>query len=143
MVNPYRDRSSRAPTTRPRSTGSSAVGAERVAAFLAEPISGATLGAVVPPDDYWPAVADVLRSHGVLLIMDEVMTGFGRTGRWFGADHWGLRPDILTSAKGVSSGYWPLGLCIASRRDLRHRHRGRHVLARLHVVAPPGGRRRG
>ena len=89
-------------------------GPERVAAFIGEPVSGATLGAVVPPDDYWPEVAAVLRSHGVLLIADEVMTGFGRTGRWFGMDNWGVRPDILTSGKGASSGYWPLGLCVAS-----------------------------
>ena len=89
-------------------------GPDRVAAMIAEPVSGATLGAVVPPPDYWPAVADVLRRHGVLLITDEVMTGFGRTGRWFGIDHWGVRPDIVTCGKGASSGYWPLGLCIAS-----------------------------
>jgi adenosylmethionine-8-amino-7-oxononanoate aminotransferase len=68
----------------------------------------------VPPDDYWPEVAAVLRNHGVLLIADEVMTGFGRTGRWFGMDHWDVQPDILTSGKGASSGYWPLGLCVAS-----------------------------
>jgi adenosylmethionine-8-amino-7-oxononanoate aminotransferase len=85
-----------------------------VAAFIAEPVGGATLGAAVPPDDYWPAVAEVCRRHGVLLIADEVMTGFGRTGRWFGADHWGVRPDILVAGKGTASGYWPLGLCVAS-----------------------------
>jgi adenosylmethionine-8-amino-7-oxononanoate aminotransferase len=85
-----------------------------VAAFLAEPISGASLGAAVPPDDYWPAVADVCRRNGVLLIADEVMTGFGRTGAWFASDHWNLGPDILVAGKGVSSGYWPLGLCVAS-----------------------------
>jgi adenosylmethionine-8-amino-7-oxononanoate aminotransferase len=90
------------------------VGPERVAAFLAEPVAGATLGAVVPTDDYWPAVADVCRRHGVLVIADEVMTGFGRTGRWFGVEHWGVRPDILTSGKGASSGYWPLGVMVAS-----------------------------
>jgi hypothetical protein len=90
------------------------VGAHRVAAFIAEPVAGATLGAAVPPPDYWPAVAEVCRRHGVLLIADEVMTGFGRTGRWFGVDHWGIRPDILTSGKGVSSGYWPLGVMVAS-----------------------------
>ena len=84
-------------------------GPERVACFIAEPVGGATLGAAVPPDDYWPAVRDVCTRHGVLLIADEVMTGFGRTGAWFGCDHWGLRPDILTAGKGVSSGYWPLG----------------------------------
>ncbi len=89
-------------------------GPGRVAAFVAEPIVGATLGAVVPPDGYWTAVADVCRRHGVLLIADEVMTGFGRTGRWFGSDHWGLRPDILVAAKGVTSGYWPFGFAAAA-----------------------------
>src|SRR6266511_4262826 len=89
-------------------------GPESVAAFIAEPVAGATLGAAVPPDDYWPAIAEVCRRHGVLLIADEVMTGFGRTGRWFGCDHWGVRPDILVAAKGASSGYWPLGLAVAS-----------------------------
>lgn len=90
------------------------IGPQRVAAFIAEPIGGATTGAAVPPDDYWPSVAEVCRKHGVLLIADEVMTGFGRTGRWFAAEHWSLAPDIMVAAKGASSGYWPLGLCIAS-----------------------------
>jgi len=85
-----------------------------VAAFVAEPVAGAALGAAVPPDGYWPAVAEVCRRHGVLLVADEVMTGFGRTGRWFGCDHWGVRPDILAAAKGAASGYWPLGLAVAS-----------------------------
>jgi adenosylmethionine-8-amino-7-oxononanoate aminotransferase len=85
-----------------------------VAAFVAEPIVGATLGAVVPPDDYWPRITEVCRRHGVLLIADEVMTGFGRTGRWFGLDHWGARADILVAAKGASSGYWPFGFVAAS-----------------------------
>jgi adenosylmethionine-8-amino-7-oxononanoate aminotransferase len=84
-------------------------GPDTVACFIAEPVVGATLAAAVPPDDYWPAVTEVCREHGVLLIADEVMTGFGRTGRWFGCDHWGVRPDILTAAKGASSGYWPFG----------------------------------
>ncbi len=87
---------------------------DTVAAFIAEPIVGATLGAVEPPDGYWPAIAEVCRDHGVLLIADEVMTGFGRTGRWFGLDHWGVRPDILVAAKGASSGYWPFGFVAAS-----------------------------
>jgi adenosylmethionine-8-amino-7-oxononanoate aminotransferase len=85
-----------------------------VAAFVAESVGGATLGAVLPPDDYWPAIAQVCRRHGVLLIVDEVMAGFGRTGTWFGIEHWGVRPDIIVAGKGASSGYWPLGLCIAS-----------------------------
>jgi adenosylmethionine-8-amino-7-oxononanoate aminotransferase len=84
-------------------------GPETIACFIAEPVAGATLGAAVPPDDYWPAVHDVCRSHGVLLIVDEVMTGFGRTGLWFGSDQWRLRPDILVAGKGASSGYWPFG----------------------------------
>lgn len=90
------------------------VGADRVAAFVAEPIGGATTGASVPPDDYWPLASEVCRRHGVLLVADEVMTGFGRTGAWFACDHWGVRPDLLVAGKGASSGYWPLGLTVAS-----------------------------
>jgi adenosylmethionine-8-amino-7-oxononanoate aminotransferase len=90
------------------------LGPSTVACFIAEPVAGATLGAAVPPDDYWPAVQDVCRRHGVLLIADEVMTGLGRTGRWFGCEHWNVRPDILVAGKGVSSGYWPLGLAACS-----------------------------
>ncbi|GLZ79563.1 adenosylmethionine-8-amino-7-oxononanoate aminotransferase [Actinorhabdospora filicis] len=85
-----------------------------VAAFIAEPVAGAGLGACVPPSGYWPGVAEACRRHGVLLIADEVMTGFGRTGTWFGLDHWGVRADIVTAGKGAASGYWPLGLAIAS-----------------------------
>jgi adenosylmethionine-8-amino-7-oxononanoate aminotransferase len=89
------------------------VGPGRVAAFVAEPIVGATLAAAVPPDDYWPAIAETCRRHGILVVADEVMTGFGRTGRWFGVDHWGIRPDILVAAKGATSGYWPFGFAAA------------------------------
>jgi adenosylmethionine-8-amino-7-oxononanoate aminotransferase len=85
-----------------------------VAAFIAEPIVGATLGAVEPPPGYWPAIAEVCRRHGVLLVADEVMTGFGRTGRWFAVDHWSVRPDIVVAAKGATSGYWPFGFAAAS-----------------------------
>ncbi|MEO5885113.1 MAG: aminotransferase class III-fold pyridoxal phosphate-dependent enzyme [Candidatus Limnocylindrales bacterium] len=92
----------------------SQAGPGTVAAFVAEPIVGATLAAAVPPDDYWPAVIEICRRHGVLVIADEVMTGFGRTGRWFGLDHWGVRPDILVAAKGATSGYWPFGFAAAS-----------------------------
>lgn len=89
-------------------------GAESVAAFVAEPVAGATLAAAVPADDYWPSVAEVCRRHGVLLVADEVMTGFGRTGRWFGVDHWGIRPDVLTAGKGSTSGYFPFGFAACS-----------------------------
>lgn len=91
-----------------------AAGPGTVAAFVAEPIVGATLAAAVPPEDYWPKIAEVCRRHGVLLVADEVMTGFGRTGRWFGMEHWGIRPDILVGAKGGTSGYVPFGLVAAS-----------------------------
>ena len=89
-------------------------GPQTIAAFIAEPVSGATLGAAVPADDYWEKVTDVCRANGVLVIADEVMTGFGRTGRWFGSDHWGLRPDIVTAGKGTTSGYVPFGFAACS-----------------------------
>ncbi len=92
------------------------LGPGRVAAFVAEPIVGATLAAVSPPDGYWRAVAEICDRHGVLLIGDEVMTGFGRTGRWFGLDHWDVRPDLLVAAKGATSGYWPFGFVAAAGR---------------------------
>jgi hypothetical protein len=85
-----------------------------VAAFVAEPVVGATLGVVAPPAGYWDGIAEVCRLHGVLLVLDEVMTGFGRTGRWFGADHWNLRPDMVIAAKGATGGYWPFGFTAAA-----------------------------
>src|SRR6266568_830295 len=87
-----------------------------VAAFIFEPLSGATLGAVVPPPGYLQAIAEICRRHGVLLIADEVMTGMGRTGRNFAVQHWDIAPDILVTAKGLSSGYAPLGAVIATRK---------------------------
>jgi adenosylmethionine-8-amino-7-oxononanoate aminotransferase len=89
-------------------------GPKSIAAFIAEPVSGATLAAAVPPQEYWPAVVEVCRRHGVLVIADEVMTGFGRTGRWFGCDHWDVRPDLLSAGKGTTSGYVPFGFAAAS-----------------------------
>ncbi len=84
------------------------LGSERVAAFIAEPVLG-TGGVVVPPDGYLRAVAEVCERYGVLFIADEVITGFGRTGHWFGVQRDGVIPDIMTFAKGVTSGYVPLG----------------------------------
>ncbi len=86
------------------------------AGFIFEPVSGATLGAVVPPPGYLQSIAEICRRRGVLLIADEVMTGMGRTGRNFAIEHWGIEPDILVAAKGLSSGYAPLGAAIASKR---------------------------
>ena len=88
----------------------------QVAAFIFEPVSGATLGAAVPPDGYVQSVAEICRKHGVLLIADEVMTGFGRTGRNFAMEHWHETPDILVCGKGIASGYASLGAVIANAR---------------------------
>jgi putrescine aminotransferase len=92
------------------------VGAERIAAFIGEPVIG--VGGMIPPqDDYWPRVQDVLRRHEILFILDEVVTGFGRTGAWFGAEHWGgLEPDLVVTAKGITSGYFPLGAVLIGER---------------------------
>lgn len=95
------------------------VGPDTVAAFIAEPIGGAASGAALPPEGYWEVVARVCRRHDVLIIADEVMTGFGRTGRWFASEHFDLSPDIVTMAKGASSGYWPLGVCAFSEEVRR------------------------
>ncbi len=88
-------------------------GPSSVAAFIAEPVVGATLGAVPPPDGYWQRIRDICDRHGVLLIADEVMTGVGRTGANFGIDHWGVVPDMIVVGKGASAGYTPLGAVIA------------------------------
>jgi adenosylmethionine-8-amino-7-oxononanoate aminotransferase len=85
-----------------------ALGPEKVAAFIAEPITGSSGGAIVPPDGYWSRVREICDEHGVLLILDEVMTGFGRTGVDFGFQHWPMEPDILVSGKGFAGGYAPL-----------------------------------
>jgi adenosylmethionine-8-amino-7-oxononanoate aminotransferase len=85
-----------------------------VAAFVGEPIHGAG-GVFYPTDDYWPRVREVCTRHDVLLIDDEIITGFGRTGRWFGLSHWNVTPDILSFAKGVTSGYLPLGGIMVTR----------------------------
>jgi adenosylmethionine-8-amino-7-oxononanoate aminotransferase len=86
------------------------------AAFIFEPMSGATLGAVSPPPGYLGSIAEICSRHGLLLIADEVMTGMGRTGRNFALEHWRVAPDILVTAKSLSSGYAPLGAVIASKR---------------------------
>ena len=91
------------------------LGSDKVAAFIAEPIQGAG-GVVVPPDSYWPEVQRICDEYGILLISDEVITGFGRLGEWFGADHYGTRPDLMAFAKGVTSGYLPLGGVLVSDR---------------------------
>jgi adenosylmethionine-8-amino-7-oxononanoate aminotransferase len=92
-----------------------AEGPETVAAVIAEPVMGAG-GVIVPPDSYFPKLRQICDQYDVLLIADEVITGFGRTGRWFSLGHWGVEPDIVSFAKGVTSGYLPLGGNILSKR---------------------------
>ena len=91
------------------------LGAENVGAFIGEPIMGAG-GLIVPPDNYWPEIQRICRLYDVLLIADEVICGFGRTGHWFGSDCYGIEPDFMTMAKGLSSGYLPIsGVMIHDR----------------------------
>ncbi len=85
-----------------------AIGEDRVAAFIAEPVQGAG-GVIIPPDSYWPEIQRICDKHEILLIADEVICGFGRTGTWFGSQTYGIRPHIMTIAKGLSSGYQPIG----------------------------------
>jgi adenosylmethionine-8-amino-7-oxononanoate aminotransferase len=92
-----------------------AEGPETVAAVICEPVMGAG-GVIVPPESYFPKLRQICDQYDVLLIADEVITGFGRTGRWFALGHWGVEPDIVSFAKGVTSGYLPLGGNILSQR---------------------------
>ncbi len=94
------------------------VGPEHVAAFIGEPVQGAG-GVIVPPASYWPEVQRICDRHGILLVSDEVICGFGRTGRWFGCETMGARPDLMTFAKGVTSGYVPLGGVLVGERVAR------------------------
>lgn len=86
-----------------------------VAAVMVEPVVG-TNGVLIPPKEYMPRLREICDAHGVLLIADEVMSGWGRTGTWFAVDHWNVTPDILTTAKGITTAYMPLGLCATTRK---------------------------
>ncbi|REC56200.1 aspartate aminotransferase family protein [Rhodosalinus sediminis] len=89
------------------------IGPDKVGAFIAEPVQGAG-GVIIPPESYWPEIMRIVQEYGILLIADEVICGFGRTGEWFGAQSYGITPDIMTIAKGLSSGYQPIGGSIVS-----------------------------
>ena len=91
------------------------LGAETIAAFVGEPVMGVG-GMIPPPDGYWPQVQEVLREHGILLILDEIVTGYGRTGRWFGAQRYDLDPDVIVTAKALTSGYIPMGAVLVHDR---------------------------
>lgn len=94
-----------------------AIGPERIAAFIGEPVLGVG-GMVPPPEGYWPRVEEVLRRYGILFILDEVVTAFGRTGHWFAAEKYGVTPDLIVTAKGISSGYIPMGAVLIGERVL-------------------------
>lgn len=93
------------------------LGPERIAAFIGEPIMGVA-GVVVPPDGYWPRVEEVLRRHGILFVFDEVVTALGRLGHWFAADRFGVRPDMIVTAKAITSGYVPFGAVLIGDRTM-------------------------
>ncbi len=95
-----------------------AIGPEKVAAFIGEPIQGAG-GVIIPPKTYWPEVQRICDRYGILLVSDEVICGFGRTGNWFGCETFGFKPDLMTFAKGVTSGYVPLGGVMVGERVAR------------------------
>ncbi len=84
------------------------IGANKIAAFIGEPVQGAG-GVIIPPSTYWPEIQRICREHDILLIADEVICGFGRTGNWFGSETFGIKPDLMTIAKGMTSGYLPMG----------------------------------
>ena len=92
---------------------------DSVAAIVMEGITG-TNGGFIPPDGYWQRVREICDRHGILLIADEVFTGFGRTGEWFAVDHWNVRPDLMTMAKGITGGYAPLGAVGVSESIAQH-----------------------
>jgi len=96
----------------------------KAAAFIFEPVVGATLGAAVPPEGYAARMAEICRKNGILLIADEVMTGMGRTGKPFAAQHWNIEPDMILVGKGVASGYAPLGAVLVSARVVAAFERG-------------------
>ena len=107
-------------------------GPETVAAVFAEPVSS-PMGAVVPPDNYWPLLREVCDKYGVLLIADEVITGFGRTGKMFACEHWGVTPDMMTVAKGITSGYIPMGGTI-TRKEIADAFVGSQRVSFRHVI---------
>lgn len=109
-------------------------GPENVAAFVAEPVGGASTGAVVPPDEYFSVIQSICKKYGVLLILDEVMTGFGRTGKLFAYEHWNIEADIVALSKGMASGYYPLG-AIVTRKEIVNEVIGKGGFAHGHTYA--------
>ncbi|CAM3438506.1 aspartate aminotransferase family protein [Brevibacillus invocatus] len=111
------------------------VGSEQVAAFIAEPIIGASGGAVVPPDGYFQRIREICDQYEVLFIADEVMTGVGRTGKAFGIDHWGVVPDLMTLGKGMSAGYTPMAATIVSDEIIETISKGSGLIMAGHTYS--------
>lgn len=111
------------------------IGPEHIAAFIAEPVIGASGGAVVPPDDYFPRIREICDRYGILLIADEVMTGLGRTGRMFAMAHWGVVPDIIALGKGMSAGYTPMAAALVSDRIIQTIRDGSGVVMSGHTYS--------
>lgn len=109
-------------------------GAESVAAFIAEPELGVG-GMIAPPPEYWPLISSICTKHNILLITDEVMTGFGRTGKMFAVEHWGIKPDIMVIAKGLTSAYLPLG-AVAFSDDIWKEVKGKNLVSYTYAGHP-------
>jgi adenosylmethionine-8-amino-7-oxononanoate aminotransferase len=119
-------------------------GADTISAFIAEPICGSTVGAVVPPPEYYECVSEICKRHGALLIFDEVMTGMGRTGKWFAAEHYHAEPDMLVLGKGLNGGYLPLSAVGCRQEHLAaiRKHAGNFIHGHTfshHAVAAAAG----
>ena len=110
------------------------LGPENIAAFIGEPIQGAG-GVIIPPETYWPRVQEICSKYDILVVVDEVICGFGRTGNWFGSDTYGINPDIITMAKGISSGYIPLSGIMVGKRvsDVLIDEGGEFYLSLIHI----------
>ena len=115
---PYRDPISGIEAANRLESAIIAAGPMNVAGFIAEPISGASLGAMSPTTDYWPRIREICDQYGILFIADEVLVGMGRTGKWWGIQHWPVEPDIMVTSKGLAGGYYPLGFVAAKGSDV-------------------------
>ncbi|MBA2870420.1 adenosylmethionine-8-amino-7-oxononanoate aminotransferase [Anoxybacillus calidus] len=111
------------------------IGAEHIAAFIAEPIIGAAGAAITPPDGYYEKIRDICNKYDILLIVDEVMTGLGRTGKMFAIEHWNVQPDLITLGKGLGAGYTPIAATLASKQVLEPIFEGSGVIMSGHTLS--------
>lgn len=111
------------------------IGAEHIAAFIAEPIIGAAGGAITPPQEYYKVIKEMCEHYNILFIADEVMTGMGRTGKWFAMEHWGVTPDIITLGKGLTAGYTPMAAVMVSDQIMEPIEHGSKVVMSGHTFS--------